>query len=431
MKLFDIVFTLINSSMTIYLAAFLLSIFAKKKYPRITMIVASLFLSLLLCLTLLFSTHYLMRLVFIFAITFTLSFLYDIKWYNRILLSIINYAIGGASEYVVLTLVSVIFSVELEKCYAGGLLVLGMLLSKVFLFLIESFLKIQKHRVLHQTNSKHYLIVLAPFSSMLIFLLQYRFYLSKESFNNQLSWMDLVCNTILVVFNIVVFNIIDEICNSAEKDAKLRFTNKLLEQQEQQYQELYDHNKAIYKMKHDHKNFLLGVLSNLETAKYADIEDRIKEELKIIDTSIVPAKHHNLIYLLVNHKIKEAENSNVVLNSEFHEIHKIKIPSIDLAILLGNALDNAIEAVQKFPCPDQRIVSLFIKVHGEQIIIIIKNPIMGNIDVNDLRTQKASEHHGFGILSMKNIVDTYHGDIIFSVEDGIFNTRIIIKNTNE
>lgn len=432
MNLYDIVLAIINAGLTIYLLSFFFSVFAPSKsgntLTSIIMILATIFLSLIL----IFVSSFKFKIIGIIVISIMISFIYDMKWYNRLLLSILNYAICGAAEYFILTLVSVLFSVELIECYTNRFLVLEIFLSKTLVLLVTLILKIRKHKLFNSVaNKKYYSIIIIPISSVTVFLLQYRFYIAESSLSNKLSWGDLICNSLLIITNIVTFNIIDGICNNAEKDARLAIVDILLETQEKQYKELYNHNQSILKIKHDHKKFLYGVLADLEIGKYSDIRECVNRELNTLNVPVIPANQNSIVYLLLKHKTEESKALGISLTCEYHELHKICVSTIDLAILLGNALDNAIEATRKLPSDVERTISVIIKAHKEQIIIIIENPIVNNVDVNNLQSTKKSGFHGFGILSMKNITSSYGGDVVFSTDNGVFQTHIFLRNGNE
>ncbi|MGM9642037.1 MAG: GHKL domain-containing protein [Eubacteriales bacterium] len=69
------------------------------------------------------------------------------------------------------------------------------------------------------------------------------------------------------------------------------------------------------------------------------------------------------------------------------------------------------------------------KIH---IVIIIKNNVVANVDINNLHTTKRERgKHGFGIASIKQLVEKYEGDVAFTCENLIFETRIMLRNCND
>ena len=117
------------------------------------------------------------------------------------------------------------------------------------------------------------------------------------------------------------------------------------------------------------------------------------------------------------------------MSRDHNELKNIQISEIDLAIILGNALDNAIEAADKITEQDERKVSLTIKLHNNQIIIVVKNKVTTDVNTDDLKTNKKDvDYHGFGILSIKNLAKKYEGNVMFSCEDNTFQIYIVLKN---
>ena len=101
---------------------------------------------------------------------------------------------------------------------------------------------------------------------------------------------------------------------------------------------------------------------------------------------------------------------------------------VDLSILLGNMLDNAMEAAAKLP-EENRVIDLKIQTDEHFFRITEKNTFTGelNITSDGLATSKPETgYHGFGSLSMKYIVDKYNGQMALDAEDGVFSLHVII-----
>lgn len=423
------IITIINAGLSVYLVTFFFRIFSNLKYNRLISFIAFALATLAMTLVLIFVSNLVFKMVLIISISILLSFLYELRWFNRILLPCIMYALSGASEFLTVILLSVLFSAGVEQYTFGWLFVLGIFLSKVTIFLTLSLIKIQKHKILHESYHKKYLSVCCiPISTFAVFLIMYRYYITNESIVTNPDWVDLLCCLLLVIANIVSFNIIDGIYNAAETSAKLTLVNSILDTKEEQYKELMSHNNTILKIKHDHKNFLLGILSDVDSGKLDNVRSLISKELDIIQNQDIPPVDCNIIHTVVNYKLQQAKEHNIIIEHEYHEIQKINIAATDLAIILGNALDNAIEASKKLPLEIDKLISLYIKVHGDHVIIIIKNPIQEIVDTEKLLSNKNSIYHGFGIMSMKNIATQYGGNVIFNVKDNTFETHIILNN---
>ena len=110
------------------------------------------------------------------------------------------------------------------------------------------------------------------------------------------------------------------------------------------------------------------------------------------------------------------------------------INTIDLYAILGNALDNAIEAVEKFKHEEKRQIDVLIYRQQQFLVMNIINPTKEKLvyEENLPRTTKADRyHHGFGLKSIQYMVKKYDGFLNISEEDGCFSLKILIPIPSE
>lgn len=107
------------------------------------------------------------------------------------------------------------------------------------------------------------------------------------------------------------------------------------------------------------------------------------------------------------------------------------ISSADLYALMGNALDNALERVLKEK-EGERIISFQIKHHHDMVLIHLENRCSSTVKFEDgvpLTEKEDKTWHGFGVKSMRYIVEKYHGNLMMSVKDGSFHMNILFPRT--
>ena len=100
----------------------------------------------------------------------------------------------------------------------------------------------------------------------------------------------------------------------------------------------------------------------------------------------------------------------------------------DIYSLFGNILENAIHAVQELD-PEQRTISLTIKMHGTFLSVNSHNRYTGQIIMENDRPVTASSdtaNRGFGTKSITAITQKYGGTVSFQAKDGLFNLNILI-----
>ena len=109
----------------------------------------------------------------------------------------------------------------------------------------------------------------------------------------------------------------------------------------------------------------------------------------------------------------------------------ISIPPVEIAVLFGNLLDNAIDAAKD---TSEKRIALNIQKNAIYLIILVSNSIKSSVlkSNKNLETSKPDkELHGIGIKSIKNIVKKHNGMIQFYEEENEFCCHIMIDTTEE
>lgn len=105
------------------------------------------------------------------------------------------------------------------------------------------------------------------------------------------------------------------------------------------------------------------------------------------------------------------------------------INDMDLASMLGNALDNAIESAEHVLSCDKRIVKTNIFVQNNFLMIKVDNYFEGAVQIKDgsfVTTKKDKDNHGFGIRSIEYLAERYNGAVSVSTENNWFSIKILI-----
>lgn len=214
-----------------------------------------------------------------------------------------------------------------------------------------------------------------------------------------------------------------------EKDAKIQTASELIQKQSEQYGQLLEHKNDLLRIRHDQKNFILGISSAIKSGQYQDALDVLQKEYDVVnqDTYLYHDKA-NVIFTVVASKKDEAAKNNIKIDFEYRDLKPIEISPVDLAIILGNILDNAIEATAKVTAVTRRI-TIYVGMPDNSIIINVKNPTLETIDTANLFTSKSNKwQHGFGIISVQRLASKYRGDVTFDCKNNEFQAVVLLKN---
>lgn len=139
-----------------------------------------------------------------------------------------------------------------------------------------------------------------------------------------------------------------------------------------------------------------------------------------------------MIDALINYRCTIAEEKGIRC-SVFHQIPStISFKNSDLCVVLGNALDNAIEATEKLEM-DKRYINLRMLYNKGCFLIEIQNSFDGNIKTNGngdfITTKQDKINHGIGMLSIKKIVNAYGGEMDVNVTQDKFDMTIMLYDS--
>ena len=208
-----------------------------------------------------------------------------------------------------------------------------------------------------------------------------------------------------------------------EKQKILSFQNSSQEQLAQ----IQETNKKVSTIRHNLSNKLFVIKQYLLENDLTNALNAINNEIKNVENMKNPIlTGNNIVDSLINSKIEKAKQNNISITCQ---IDKNCIPVIDtmsLCIILGNALDNAIEHNSK--------TDPFINFSIQKENNFIKIEICNSTDClfNDLKTTKAdAENHGFVISSIRSLVKDNNGKVLFTQREDYFTCLIELLSNNQ
>jgi hypothetical protein len=200
---------------------------------------------------------------------------------------------------------------------------------------------------------------------------------------------------------------------------------KMWQEEEKQYTMLKDNIDYINVKCHDLKHQIrkIGQDCSLDEQSIREIQDAIS----VYDSALKTG--NEALDVLLMEKNLEAHKKNIRLTCIADGKELSLLSDTDIYSLLGNGIDNAMEAVEKEPEPEKRVIGLYIKTVGSFLSIHLYNYCANPPEMTDglpLTTSQDKRVHGYGMKSMKMIAEKYGGALNVSVENHIFNLDILI-----
>lgn len=253
----------------------------------------------------------------------------------------------------------------------------------------------------------------------------------KRGLENGLFFF-LLLECLILAFDVAVFFIFKKMAQLQQDSLSAVLLKQQIQAQEAFYQNSMQKNTALKTLIHDEKNFLLGVIGALqeEQTDYA-LAEMQKKAAQL--TSNITA-YTGLLPLdnLLTVKAAEAAQEDLVFHPAIALFGTLAIDQLDLVVLLGNALDNAIKAASQVPPETNREILLTMKLQEERLLIELRNPVKEKVPIQDhtvMLTPKRDDLHGFGLANIAHIVAKYDGSLWLDCTDSTFTLKLYLENT--
>ncbi len=194
------------------------------------------------------------------------------------------------------------------------------------------------------------------------------------------------------------------------------------------YEEVENMYKKIRGWRHDYRNHIQILKNYAENGDLEQIKlylDELDADLNTVDLAFKSG--NKVTDAILNSKIALAKSKDITIECDANVPMELTVSEIDLCIIMGNLLDNAIEASMSLP-QDERLIRIYIDIKGKQLYISVTNLTstkkqkkIGNI----FKTTKGNGH-GFGLVRIDDIIKRYNGYISRNSESGVFSTEILL-----
>ncbi|WP_163927205.1 MULTISPECIES: sensor histidine kinase [Pseudobutyrivibrio] len=245
-----------------------------------------------------------------------------------------------------------------------------------------------------------------------------------------------IASVVLLLTNYVIFDAYDWV----NRTVQLRAQNKLFVQQIQLCSRQTAEQEATYKelrrLRHDMKNHLTSLLGMIDSGSTNDARDYIENLLndgKLIKTGDISRTGNIVVDSLINYKYSMAKELGIEFTSNVFIPTELPFKNENIVIILGNLLENAIEACVKVD--NNKYIGLEMGYEKNMLQICIKNSFTGEIKKNsagDIETTKEDkENHGMGILSIKMAAKEYDGDVLIKNQKDEFTVVVVLYENME
>ena len=336
-------------------------------------------------------------------------------------------------KYLLIFLVQEQCSIQISKRAKIGFLVYYVLLYLVFIFIPEQiysnylsnlipaltyvldiylFTKIYKGQ---SEINKYGTIVFISAMLVIIGLTLESYYISGIIYMN-MSLAQLACLSAFLLFmnwvyTLRVGDLHDDLTQSS---SRLDFANNQIAMQKQYYAALSEQMAEIRGIKHDFRH-IIGAMSRLaDENKFTDLTSFLNEYSQKTESERLPVFCENIVAnSIIGYYCLCAKENGILFDCRCKIDHQNTISDSDLCIVLGNALENAIDACLRMKSDDNQFVSISMGTMNKQQLLKVKNSYSGGLETRDGRyiSSKEEKSHGYGLRNIEKVVSSYGGFI--------------------
>ena len=196
---------------------------------------------------------------------------------------------------------------------------------------------------------------------------------------------------------------------------------ELVHQQYEQFRQSRESAALVNEKYHDLKNLLESFQGQISQEQLTQLKEKVGE----YDT--FAATGNRVLDVVLGEKRAVSMRRGIELTTFVDGKPLGFMEELDIYSLVGNALNNAIDAASRLPKGEGYII-LTTSAEEGIVTIHVENPYSGELVMeNHLpKSQRDERYHGFGMKSMERIVKKYNGTLAVKAENGVFCLDIIL-----
>jgi sensor histidine kinase regulating citrate/malate metabolism len=179
----------------------------------------------------------------------------------------------------------------------------------------------------------------------------------------------------------------------------------------------------IRETKHDIRHFI-GTMSRFaEEGRFDELKEFLKEYGEKTEMKQLPMFCENVVAnSIIGYYYLRANESGIPFESRCNIGRQTTMSDSDICIVLGNALENAVEACRQMNNSETRFVSIEAGAIKVQWLLKVKNSYNGQLEIKDERyiSSKKSKSHGLGIRNIEKVAEAYGGFVKIEHDDKEF-----------
>ena len=218
----------------------------------------------------------------------------------------------------------------------------------------------------------------------------------------------------LLYINLIMCAFVETLNRSHEREEE-RTARQQLELQKNYYLDIMERQEETRRLWHDIKKYMAS-MESLVASENREEAQKCLEQIQSAFSAIANTVDtgNKQIDSILAYGMKKAEELGVTIHPEIWVDGQMNFPATDLFVIIGNTLDNAIEACCQIEEKTARVVSVVIHQKNHLLLYEVSNPCNGK------KLNRPGNVHGYGLKNVETCVARNDGLMDISKNDGIF-----------
>ncbi|MDR3590861.1 MAG: GHKL domain-containing protein [Negativicutes bacterium] len=305
------------------------------------------------------------------------------------------------------------------KHMVGGIILAGQLVELVSVPLIRKHITPHIKNILEIINHQNPIFTLFPFLSFILLAVYgvQRSYLSS-------IFIPLVLSTIIISIAYYLIAI------SIDRTKRQQQLHQQLALQRDHYRNINDSIITAKTARHDLRHHLVTISEILGKNDVPAAQEYLNRLCSSYDDSSIPSVCRNQSAdAVICHYLKLARQQGITVETKLHIPDELGIDALDLCVIIGNCLENALEACGKINATEPRFIEISATIAKGHLIIKIANSFNGLVQSQDdgFFSSKADAGHGIGLASVKTLTAKYQGHCMISFDQQVFKVSVSLQ----
>lgn len=365
-------------------------------------------------------------------LTVSFSVLFSDKFYIQIVLILLFQYILSIIDIIVGNFFSLVFGEQFTEVFYRSFtnrLILCLFIKALNFIAIYLIYRLLRQSIVSTRRREWLQFDLISLAFVIISVLFTEFYI--ETTQNHLNTiLFFILSTAFFALSIMITYFFSEICVGIQREKRLYFleySNSLLEQQIALQNQSAE---QINKLRHDMKNHILNITALYKNGANRDAVLMLNDLSANLENTLPQLSETTgnvTIDTILSCKAAVCKSKNIIFNCHTETVSEINIKPIDISSVIGNILDNAIEAAKQCENPT---IKFQIFIYKKYLTIISENTFINPpvlIGEHLKTTKNNSDTHGYGTEIIKEICCKYNGKYQWEITENSFKSIAIME----